>query len=285
MSNAPSPERLRNVAAAALAFTESQGAALPSALIRHEWHGGTAEEVVAALAAYQNPDGGFGNRLEPDIHAPASNPFAARIAMQILRQLPQDSGTELRARLREWLIANQHEDGDWHFSDATKAEFLQPWFAAWEFPSLNPACCVAGLANSLGLATKEMVARTATLFAQKASLEQVRNGGFYDLLPYVEYSLGVALPEEYLDAIATSIVSRAQAGEFEDADHFFTLAIGGSPEIMQRIPAALIAQFVDQLLGEQQEDGGWPTPYDDAWRVWTTANAMAILARMTSGTS
>lgn len=282
MSDAMATDNLMKIATAALAFTESRGADLPSTLIRYQWFDGSLDEVIAALATYQNDDGGFGNRLEPDIHAPESNPFAARIAMQYLRLLPPDTAPEMRSRLREWLVANQHEDGDWHFSKATKAGFLQPWFAAWEFPSLNPACCIAGLAESLGLASSGMLSHTTTLFAEKASVEQVSSGGFYDLLPYAEYSLGAQLPDEYTDAIPDSIVRRAEADEFEDAEHFFTLAMGGSAEITARIPAEMISRYGEQLTAEQLEDGGWPTPYDDAWRVWTTANAMTILSRLSS---
>ncbi|MCO5214563.1 MAG: hypothetical protein M9950_00140 [Thermomicrobiales bacterium] len=282
MSDAMATDNLMKIATATLAFTESRGADLPSTLIRYQWFDGSLDEVIAALATYQNDDGGFGNRLEPDIHALESNPFAARIAMQYLRLLPPDTAPEMRSRLREWLVTNQHEDGDWHFSEATKAGFLQPWFGAWEFPSLNPACCVAGLAESLGLVSSGILLRTTTLFAEKASVEQVSSGGFYDLLPYVEYSLGAQLPDEYTDAISDSIVRRAKADEFENAEHFFTLAMGGSAEIAARIPAEMISRYGEQLTAEQQEDGGWPTPYDDAWRVWTTANAMTILSRLSS---
>ena len=274
--------RATESAKTAAELTTARQADLPTALIRYLWDGGSATVVVEALAAYQNEDGGFGHRLEPDIHAVASNPFAARVAMQYLRFLPDDSAPVMRTRLQEWLTTNQHQDGDWHFSTATKAGFMQPWFAAWEFPALNPACCVSGLAGSLGLVSDEMMARVSKLFDQKASLSQISNGGFYDLLPYVEYSLGVQLPNEYLDAIAASIIRRSEAGEFEDAEHLFTLATGGSAEITAKIPAELISRYCDQLIAEQGEDGGWPTPYDDAWRVWTTANAMMILARLSS---
>jgi hypothetical protein len=35
---------------------------------------GPAEPVLAALAGYQNPDGGFGHGLEPDLRCPSSQP-------------------------------------------------------------------------------------------------------------------------------------------------------------------------------------------------------------------
>lgn len=272
----------RSAAERAVVFTRLRDAALPTALIRYLWLDGNHTDVVSALAAYQNPDGGFGNRLEPDIHHPASNPFAARIAMQYLLALPSDAGSEMKQALASWLEANQAEDGDWHFSDESRSGFMQPWFAAWQHPNLNPACCVAGLAAAIGIATPGMLTRVARLFEEKASEEEVRSGEFYGLLPYVEYSAGVALPnaEKWHDLLATHIVTMLQAGKFEDAEHFFTLAMGGSPEITSRIPEEFISRQIDRMLNEQQEDGGWPTPYDDAWRVWVTAGNMLTLARL-----
>lgn len=272
--------RSQGAAQAGLAFVESRQAQLPAAIIRYHWVSGSPEEVIEALAAYQNEDGGFGHRLEPDIHAPASNPFAARIAMQVLRMLPTEVGGRLRQSLGTWLTTNQAADGDWHFSEETRAGFMQPWFAGWTFPSLNPACCIAGLAESLGLASPRMMTRVANLFAQKASLEGIRSGALYDLLPYVEYSLGVDLPEGFPEAIATRIITLAESGGYDDAGHFFTHALPGSPAITERMPQELIRQQVDRLLSEHQDDGGWPTPYDDAWRVWTTAENLATLARL-----
>lgn len=264
----------------ALSFTLQENAVLPTAMIRYQWFDGDPVDVVNALASYQNPDGGFGNRLEPDIHHPSSNPFAARIAMQYLIALPEDSAPTMKSALQQWLTANQHDDGDWHFSEEARSGFLQPWFAAWEHPNLNPACCVASLAARLGIATEQMLLKVARLFEEKASLNEAQAGEFYSLLPYVEYTAGVAPPnaEAWYERIAGRIVEMDSRNELEDAEHFFTLALGGSPEIAMRIPEGLIARNVDSLLAEQQDDGGWPTPYDDAWRPWTTAGNMMILA-------
>ena len=266
----------------ALSFTEQQEAALPSALIRSLWFDGDPIEVVSALAPFQNPDGGFGNRLEPDIHHPSSNAFAARIAMQYLLALPNDVGGEMKTGLQSWLESNQHEDGDWHFSDESRSGFMQPWFAAWEHPSLNPACCVAGHASALGIATEPMLDRVANLFNKKSSQEEARNGEFYTLLPYVEYTAGVTLPDAdaWYDLLADRIVEMLDIGKLEDAEHFFTLALGGSTEITRRIPAEIVSGQIDSLLREQQDDGGWPTLYDESWRVWTTAGNMATLAKL-----
>lgn len=261
-----------------LSFTDQLNTALPAALIRHLWFNGNPADVVSALAYYQNPDGGFGNRLEPDIHAQESNPFAARLAMQVMLLIPAEASVGLRAQLGNWLGASQHDDGDWHFSEATKSGFMQPWFAAWQHPSLNPACCVIGLAAANGIASSRMKSKVSTLWNEKASLDQARTGSFYELLPYVEYTLGVQVSDEYLDAIANNIT--AVGDDFEDAGHFFDLAMGGSQQITSRIPEHLIARWIDRLLQEPSDDGGWPSPYNDDWRGWSTATNLVTLAKL-----
>ena len=261
-------------------FLLGNGHALEAAVVNRAWFGGDPSAIVDTLVAYQNEDGGFGRGLEVDIGSPASNPFAACLALNYLRGVPQEVGAELRQGIGAWLRDNQADDGDWHFSAETTAGKLAPWFAEWTFPSLNPACCLAGLAAANGMATDEMLARVAALFRDTASLDAIREGQFYDLMPYAEYSLTGSLPGEYLDAVAETIVTWAREDRFDDAEHFFNLALRNAPELAARIPRSVIDGYVVRALGEQQDDGGWPTPYDPAWRPAATAAVLSGLARI-----
>ena len=195
-------------------FLRAGGFNLEAAAVEFVWFGGEPGAVVDGLSRYQNPDGGFGRGLEADIGAPESNPFAACLALTYLRGLPDAAAGDMRARLGVWLSENQAEDGDWHFSGATRAGFLAPWFAEWTFPSLNPACNIAGLAAAQGIATPVMLERVAALFEASGSLDVVRAGEYYDLTPYAEYSLTGALPAEYLDALAETILRWAREDRF-----------------------------------------------------------------------
>lgn len=49
---------------------------------------GGAEEVLKALAAYQNEDGGFGHALEADSWNPGSAPIQTATAIERLLELP-----------------------------------------------------------------------------------------------------------------------------------------------------------------------------------------------------
>ena len=58
----------------------------------HLFRGGDADAVHAALRPYRNPDGGFGNALEPDVRAPSSQPGAVAVALRILEEIGRLDG-------------------------------------------------------------------------------------------------------------------------------------------------------------------------------------------------
>lgn len=270
---------------AALRFLKEQDHPLGTAIVEHLWRNGSATAVTDALVAYQNTDGGFGKGLEVDIASPVSNPFAARLAMHILLSLRDAPRGPLVDDLAAWLRQAQDEDGDWHFAKEVYDAPLPPWFAGWTFPSLNPACCVTGLAIRLGITTPEMRERAARLFSRLATLDEARTGEFYNVLPYTEYVPGATLDDRdaWLDAIAANVTRTANGGDYADAGHFFEHALGGGPAIVSRLPPETMTRFADMLIDEQEGDGGWPTSYDPAWRPWATTAAMMSLARLRDG--
>ncbi len=54
---------------------------------RYHFENGGKDDVLNALAAYQNEDGGFGNALEADSWNPASSPITAATAVDILEEI------------------------------------------------------------------------------------------------------------------------------------------------------------------------------------------------------
>jgi hypothetical protein len=269
----------------AIGFLETQEYPLGVAIVRYLWQDGAGDRIVEALSAFQNDDGGFGKGLEVDIKAPVSNPFAARLAMQALRLVDLEASAALRARLATWLSGAQHEDGDWHFAPEVYESELAPWFAGWEFPSLNPACCVVGNAIPLDIATDTMRSRVSRLFAEKASHDEARSGDFYTMLPYAEYVGVEDLPdrEAWLASLAEGVVTGSDTGAYADAQHVFDHVLAAGPGLVRRLPVGIVSGWVDRLLEEPQDDGGWPTPYDPAWRPWFTATGMMTFARLRDG--
>jgi hypothetical protein len=264
----------------AIVFVEGQNYELGAALLRHVAHGESAGRVLTAVATYQNDDGGLGRGLEVDIASPLSNPWATRLGIIALRGIDKRPSGPVFDGIRAWLTANQDADGDWRLPDAAKHDDLAPWFAAWEHPNLNPSCCLVGLGEPIGLIDEVVSQRAAALFREKASLVDVERATFYSLLPYVEYLNTRTMPDrdQYLDAVAAAIVRVESTGGYDDASHFLDHALGGGPDLSDRIPNQLIERRIADLVASQRDDGGWPVAYGAAWEPWaTTCNALHLL--------
>jgi hypothetical protein len=72
-------------------FLAEHARPLEAARARFHFESAPAEDVLDALADYQNPDGGFGNSLEPDLRTPASSALATMHAFEYLRELGGDN--------------------------------------------------------------------------------------------------------------------------------------------------------------------------------------------------
>jgi len=263
----------------ALVFLERHGRPIDAAWARAIVGQGSRQAVIDALTAFQNDDGGFGRNLEVDIKAPDSQPFATRLAMYVLISVGASPEEPMVRRVEQWLERVQDEDGCWRFSPGVYDHELAPWFAEWTFPSLNPALGLTGAAKRLGIGSDRLFERVASLVDRLASAEEIEKGEFYSILPYVEYFPWVDHPRraEFLDVLTDRIRRSAESGGYGDAGHFFEHVGSAGGEIARRLPRELLAAQLARLREEQQDDGGWPSPYDPAWRSMATAGAVATL--------
>lgn len=79
---------------------------LEAAIFRYRFEDGDATEIYAQLVRYQNPDGGFGHGLEPDVRSPASSVLATTVALQLLRMQHAQFQHPLVAGAMDYLLAN-----------------------------------------------------------------------------------------------------------------------------------------------------------------------------------
>src|SRR5580658_768681 len=78
-------------------FLERAARPLDVALFRYARGEGGADNALEALADFQNPDGGFGYGLEPDIQSPASSAIAGSIGLRLLVRLGADAAHPMTA--------------------------------------------------------------------------------------------------------------------------------------------------------------------------------------------
>ena len=247
---------------------------------------GDAAAVLAALAQYQNDDGGFGNALEPDISAPESNPFAARLALHVILEAGIPTTDPVVTRLVGWLEERQDEDGSWRWEPGTLDHPIAPWFAGWQFPNLNPAMDIAGALARLGLGSERLHRRCRELYARLARMEEITDGPYYVVLPYAESLPWLTeLPdrEASLDALAAHIARDVAADAYttpqEAAEHI------GPPDgpVAKRLPAGTLERLRADVLATQRPDGHWSCPFSEHWDPYQTVKGMAMLTHYPLG--
>lgn len=94
--------------------------ALELAVWKYFFENGPKEEIVSALAFYQNEDGGFGNCVEPDCWNGESSPYATMTVIGLLRQIAwieeAGSGHPLVEGIFRYLESGKHSDENgWYF--------------------------------------------------------------------------------------------------------------------------------------------------------------------------
>ena len=135
-------------------FFQQHGRDIDQALWAYHFGTQPLEHLLAILARYQNPDGGF-HGLEVDIKAPDSNPFATELALLICLQANAPREHPLLQKAVAYLEQTQEENGNWRFAPGVYEHELAPWFQGWEWPNLNPTCTIAGLLKELGLGSDD----------------------------------------------------------------------------------------------------------------------------------
>lgn len=113
---------------------------------KYLFEGGSKEDVLTALAAYQNDDGGFGHALEPDCWNPSSSPIQTWVATEIIEEIGlEDKGHPIVQGILRYLSSGKDFDGHtWSNTIASNNDTPHaPW---WEHvpvtePCYNPTAC------------------------------------------------------------------------------------------------------------------------------------------------
>jgi hypothetical protein len=264
----------------ARSFVAANGRAIDQARFAVQFDGQPVTQLLDALTAYQLPDGGFGRGLEPDIGAPASNPFATELALEycLLAGVPRDA--PLLARAVAYLEQTQQEDGGWRFSEEVYQHELAPWFQGWQWPNINPSCTIAGLLRELGLGSPRLHAGVERLFAAQQNVADLAGDDFYAARPYAYYLLPEwehPRRELYRAGLLWWLIRGHLGGSTADAAHFFAYVRTPHSFTGRHLPAEIIAAQLERMLAEQESDGGWPSPYAPHWRAPITLGNLITL--------
>jgi len=275
---------------AAAQFLAASGRVLDRRRFERLFTGGRAGYVREAVAAYRNPDGGFGHALEPDGRCPGTQPLAIQFALETLDEADTwDDGLVLGAL--GWLQANAPDEGGAVFV----AESIAGWpHAPWWVPeeggpaSLITTGLLAGTLHGRGVRHPWLDRATGLMWARIGGLDAA---GPYDLRAVAHFLDHVPDRDravKALDQLAPLITSPGVVTLDPGApgEIHTPLDFAPRPGSLARglFEPAVIGAHLDHLARAQRDDGGWTvnwlawSPVAEAeWRGSMTVTALARL--------
>ncbi|MCB8984628.1 MAG: hypothetical protein H6659_12440 [Ardenticatenaceae bacterium] len=267
-------------------FIRQTARPLDQALFAYRFEDGPAETVLAALAAYQNTDGGFGQAIEPDFRMAASSPMATSVGLQYATAVSAPAAHPLIQGAVRYLLHTYDEAGAYWpatsaaVNDAPHAfwwhvtETAPPEEGFWPNPSAE---LVGYLHHYSSLVPPEFLARVTARAEANLACSPLIGGEKpqqYSILCWQRAA--PYLPEKLQTAVHQAIARTLLAFHPVRPDTFgelSVLAVAPDPEsaLALQEPEA-VAQALDVEITRQQDDGGWwPNwhwgQFEDVWPV------------------
>jgi hypothetical protein len=261
---------------------------------------GTSGDVLSALVAYRNADGGFGWGIEPDLRSAESQPVGALHAFEMIAELgPGNGTTEISAALCDWLASVTLPDDGLPFAlPLTDTTGSAPWWGAVDptDSSLHLTSAVAAVAHQVarhdpGVRGHVWLTR-ATHYCEERIARLDRPAGALELR-YLLWFLDAAhdvvrgAPEELQrlgELIPADGVMAVEGGI--DGEELRPLDFSPFPNrpLRRLVAPEAIDKDLDRLAGGQQPDGGWAVDFASAteagaieWRGYATVSAIKTL--------
>jgi hypothetical protein len=230
---------------------------------------GPAEPVINALRGYQNPDGGFGHALEPDVRCPSSQPSPTLYALEILHEAGAADG-ELAEAAQGWLAQIAGPDAS---IPSALPDFdgypHAPWYSAEPGSMLTLALVAA--CHEGGATTGDWLEQ-ATEWCWHSIETNQQPAGYW--LKFALTFLDAVPDEKRADTAIASLVGRVDPSAVEpvggtEGERLRPLDLSPRPGSRSRalVTEAQIEAHLDAVQSEQREDGGWM--FD--WLAWSPA--------------
>ncbi len=258
---------------------------------RYHFQQGTREAVLNALRAYQNPDGGFGNGLEPDKTTPHSQPIDQEFGLHILYEIGGESS--LTEGVCRFLESISTAEGGVPFVLPSVAPYPRAfWWNTEENPSanINPTASLVGLLYALDY---EHTWRDRASHYCWQAIEQSETAEVHDLmaiLTFLENHPDRSRVQKAFDRIAPRFLSEEVVALDPSVEGYVKKPLDWvpTPQSICRplFSNNILEQHLDALIAQQAEDGGWNIGWEpispaivSAWRgIVTLKNLMLLKA-------
>lgn len=281
------------------------GRPLDQARFRFFFENGDAADVVSQLTRFQNPDGGFGHALEPDLRTPASSAIATATGLAILRSISAPSAEPVVPRVIDYLVATYDAERQrWPIVPPAVEEAPHaPWWTYAESEQnfggslINPTASIAGyLYDYPTLTPSSLLSEVSDALLSR--LERAPDKmEMHDLQCWIVLAQARELPEPMRQQVETKLHPAVQATIEHDPQKWTSyglppLDVASSPDsfLAGAIERPLIEANLDFVIDQQLPDGSWPIPWNWAavdeqawaqaerdWKGHTAVNRLLVL--------
>jgi len=262
-------------------FIEKNARTVDLAMFEYHFENGSVDAVLQELMKYQNPDGGFGNAIEPDLRLKASSPFASSVGLQYCVEIGLKVDSPVIQRVMEYLLStydSEHHYWTYTFMDVNE-EPHAPW---WHMEELvppkesswpNPSAELIGYCNRYSeLVPEEMLKQmNKRALANLESSETIE--GLYNVMCWERAYQ--SLPEPLMSTALYKIERTfRRLGPFtpEILGEIRIFWIAPTPESLLMVRPGDVYELLGEEVRKQADDGGWwPTwkwgQYEDVWPI------------------
>lgn len=277
----------REAQARAKAFIERHARPLEQRIYAYEFEQKPKEAIFEALATFQNPDGGFGNALEPDLRLPDSSVLATTVGLQVLREFDAPADHPLVRGAMRYLLQTYNPVAEvWpitppHTDDAPHA----PWWTygedvvkMWDGYLVNPRVEIVGYL--VDYAPPELPAWVLNRLVDAVVAypdEHPEKFGMFDLLCYDRLIKTRALPEDTRAALIAKLAPLVDQLVVKDPAEWekynlMPLELVNTPDSpFAAMLGDVVVHNLDFEIDHQHADGSWKPKwtwgslYPDVW--------------------
>ncbi|MEW9555172.1 hypothetical protein [Nonomuraea sp. NPDC050783] len=228
---------------------------------------GDRERVLEVLRCYQNPDGGFGHALEPDLRGPGSQPEPVEVAFWILDELDAFPSPMVAAAC-DYLSQVTTGDGGVPFVlPSVRDDPRAPWWESDDDPpgSLVPTASIAGLLHKHLITHPWLAAATEFCWSAIAAVDEPSPYDaraivtFLDLVPTRERA------DSEFERLREAILATVTLDPAAPGEAHFPLDFAPYPLRLPLFTKDVLDLHLDALLDAQSDEGGW----NGNWTMWT----------------